>query len=86
MQIYCVMCKEPIPDVRAIRGSYTCTKACHNEYRKQRRAEKSLRVCRFCGNGLKHRHPASGLRREKLTTDRLHSVQQVSGDLFEAEK
>jgi Fe-S-cluster-containing dehydrogenase component len=76
MTTYCIMCKTQIPDVRAIRGSYTCTKACHNEYRKQRRAERSLRVCRFCGNRVKHKHPTTGSKPETINTGDLHSVQQ----------
>jgi 5-methylcytosine-specific restriction endonuclease McrA len=50
MTIFCVMCRKPIPEVRAIRGSYTCEQACHNEYRKQRRAEIAKRSCRLCGH------------------------------------
>jgi hypothetical protein len=81
MSTYCIMCKETIPDARAIRGSYTCSKICHDEYRKQRRAERSKRQCRFCGNRIKHKQPAQGSKPQTTNTGDLHTVQHISEEL-----
>lgn len=42
-------CLAVIPEERAKRGCHFCSSTCHDEYRKQRRAQLAERRCRLCG-------------------------------------
>lgn len=75
METYCVKCKEPIPELRQVRGSHFCSNDCHRLYRKERRAMRSQKVCRFCGNRIRPKRSATSNRSVKPTTEALRSVQ-----------
>jgi hypothetical protein len=49
MNIFCILCKAPIPEKRQRRGAATCSPEHQREYRRQRRAERALVNCRLCG-------------------------------------
>jgi predicted nucleic acid-binding Zn ribbon protein len=49
MTIHCIMCTAVVPEKRAWRNIHTCSQACQDEFRKQRRAWKAERACRLCG-------------------------------------
>lgn len=49
MTVFCVLCKSEIPVARQRRASVTCSPACQQEYRHQRRNERALWKCRLCG-------------------------------------
>jgi hypothetical protein len=49
MNIFCILCREPIPEKRQRGGACTCSPDHQKEYRRQRRAERATRFCRLCG-------------------------------------
>lgn len=80
MTTYCVMCRELIPEARAYRGSHFCSNDCHKSYRKQRRAWRSQKVCRFCGNGITRRRAKT---QTSAAVGDLHSEQQPDFEIVE---
>jgi hypothetical protein len=65
---FCILCREPIPEDRQRRGAVTCCPDHAREYRRQRRAERSLRFCRLCGRPAK---------RKKLSEPVLHEHSEI---------
>jgi hypothetical protein len=49
MTVFCVLCKLEISPERARRGAVTCSKEHQQEYRRQQRSERALKLCRLCG-------------------------------------
>lgn len=68
METFCILCREPIPEDRQRRGAVTCSTDHAREYRRQRRAERSLRFCRLCGRAAK---------RKKLEQPVLHEHNEI---------
>lgn len=48
LQTYCMICREPIPENRAVNRSTTCQKDCNKTLQKMRRARVDARKCRVC--------------------------------------
>lgn len=47
--LFCVVCREPIPEDRAIRGAVTCTKEHAKLKKQQARDYRSSKKCKYCG-------------------------------------
>ena len=47
--VWCVVCKEPVPDDRKRRRSTTCSKLCAGRRNAYLRARTDAKKCRFCG-------------------------------------
>lgn len=47
--VWCVVCKEAVPDDRKRRRATTCSKLCATRRDKYLRARKDAKKCRFCG-------------------------------------
>ena len=79
MNIFCVLCKELIPEKRQRRGACTCSKEHQQEYRRQRRAERALVNCRLCGRkARKPKAVALVLHAHMESVDPSHSENEVT--------
>jgi hypothetical protein len=78
MTVYCCICKSPISEKRANRGSHFCSEPCHEAYRKQRRDWRASKSCRLCGR------PARAPRKE-TKLEAVSSEHNVSDKLIEGE-
>jgi hypothetical protein len=47
--VYCCVCKSPVLEKRANRGSHFCSEQCHEQYRRARRDWRAAKACRLCG-------------------------------------
>lgn len=53
MTTYCVLCRAEIPEERQHRRAVTCSPEHQREYRRQRRSQRAMAVCRLCGRPLR---------------------------------
>jgi len=72
MKTFCILCREPIPEGRQRRGAVTCCPDHAKEYRRQRRAERSLRFCRLFGRPARKVKPVGPV---------LHAHSGILGEL-----
>jgi hypothetical protein len=49
MILYCTICRTPVPEKRASRGSAYCGDECRRAHRLWRRTRLAARRCRLCG-------------------------------------
>jgi hypothetical protein len=70
MNIFCILCREPIPEKRQRRGACTCSPEHQREYRRQRRSEHATKFCRLCGRKARKPKPV-----EHVLTEHMESAE-----------